>query len=268
MNKTIGFIGSGNMGSAIIGGMISSKLIEPLHIMASDINQSSLDGLEKQFGIKTTTDNKEVASQSNFLFLSVKPNIYPIIIKEIKDSIKESTIVVAIAAGQSIHTIEALFEKDVKIVRVMPNTPALVGEGMAAVSANTLVTKEETEDILAIFNSIGKAEVVGEYLMDAVIGVSGSAPAYVYMFIEAMADAAVAEGMPRPQAYKFAAQTVLGAAKMVLETGQHPGALKDQVCSAGGTTIAAVCELENKGMRNAVISAIRVCAEKSRELTK
>lgn len=268
MNKIIGFIGSGNMGSAIIGGMISSKLIEPLHIMASDINQSSLDGLERQFGIKTTTDNKEVASQSNLLFLSVKPNIYPIIIKEIRDSIKESTIVVAIAAGQSIHTIESLFEKDVKVVRVMPNTPALVGEGMAAVSINTLVTKEETEDILAIFNSIGKAEVVGEYLMDAVTGVSGSAPAYVYMFIEAMADAAVAEGMPRPQAYKFAAQTVLGAAKMVLETGQHPGALKDQVCSAGGTTIAAVCELENKGMRNAVISAIRVCAEKSRELTK
>lgn len=268
MNKIIGFIGSGNMGSAIIGGMISSKLIEPLHIMASDINQSSLDGLERQFGIKTTTDNKEVANQSNLLFLSVKPNIYPIIIKEIKDNIKESTIVVAIAAGQSIHTIESLFEKDVKIVRVMPNTPALVGEGMAAVSVNALVTKEETEDILAIFNSIGKAEVVGEYLMDAVTGVSGSAPAYVYMFIEAMADAAVAEGMPRPQAYKFAAQTVLGAAKMVLETGQHPGALKDQVCSAGGTTIAAVCELENKGMRNAVISAIRVCAEKSRELTK
>lgn len=268
MNKIIGFIGSGNMGSAIIGGMIFSKLVEPSNIITSDIMQSSLDGLKKKFNIRTTTDNKEVATQADLLFLSIKPNIYPFIIKEIKNSIKDSTIVIAIAAGQSIRNIETLFEKDIKIARVMPNTPALVGEGMAAISVNALVTKEETDDILAIFNSIGKAEVVEEYLMDAVTGVSGSAPAYVYMFIEAMADAAVAEGMQRPQAYKFAAQTVLGAAKMVLETGQHPGALKDQVCSAGGTTIAAVCELENKGMRNAVISAVRACTKKSRELTK
>lgn len=268
MNKTIGFIGSGNMGSAIIEGIISSKLVDPSKIMTSDLAQSMLDVLAKKFNIRTTTNNAEVAKHSDILFLAVKPNIYPIVINEIKENIKENAIIVAIAAGQSIKTIENLFKKEVKVVRVMPNTPALVGEGMAAISINKLVNESETQDILAIFNSIGKAEIVGEYLMDVVTGISGSSPAYVYMFIEAMADAAVAEGMPRLQAYDFSAQAVLGAAKMVLETKKHPGELKDQVCSPSGTTIAAVCELEKRGMRTAVISAVQVCINKSRDMGK
>lgn len=268
MKKTIGFIGSGNMGSAIIGGVISSNLVASGNITASDISQAALEGLKEKFGINTTSDNHQVAANSDILFLSVKPNIYPIVIKEIRESVKADTIIVAIAAGQSINTIESLFKKEIKLAKVMPNTPALVGEGMAAISPNKLLAEDELQDVLAIFNSIGKAQIVPEYLMDVVTGISGSSPAYVYMFIEAMADAAVAEGMPRAQAYEFSAQAVLGSAKMVLETKQHPGVLKDMVCSPGGTTIAAVCELENKGMRDAVISAVRACTEKSREMGK
>jgi pyrroline-5-carboxylate reductase len=267
MNKTIGFIGSGNMGSAIIGGMLSSGLVSPSNITASDISSTALDNLEKKFHIHTTMSNIDTASISDILFLSVKPNIYPIIIKEIKDHLKKDVILVAIAAGQSISHIEALFNKDIKLAKVMPNTPALVGEGMAAVSPNKNLTPEDIQDVLDIFKSIGKAEVVGEHLMDVVTGISGSSPAYVYMFIEAMADAAVSEGMPRAQAYEFSAQAVLGAAKMVLETKEQPGALKDQVCSPGGTTIAAVCELERTGMRSSVISAVRSCINKSREMS-
>ena len=150
----------------------------------------------------------------------------------------------------------------------MPNTPALVGEAMSALCINSQVTPEEAEEILSIFNCFGKAELIPESLMDAVVGVSGSSPAYVYLFIEAMADAAVADGMPRAQAYKFAAQSVYGAAKMVLETGSHPAVLKDAVCSPGGTTIEAVAALEQHGFRNAVISAQRACSNKSREMSK
>ncbi|EEL87777.1 Pyrroline-5-carboxylate reductase [Bacillus cereus AH1272] len=162
---------------------------------------------------------------------------------------------------------EDAFGRKLKIVRVMPNTPALVGEGMSALCHNALVTEKDLEDILNIFNSFGQTEIVNEKLMDVVTSVSGSSPAYVYMFIEAMADAAVLNGMPRDQAYKFAAQAVLGSAKMVLETGIHPGALKDMVCSPGGTTIEAVATLEEKGLRTAIISAMNRCTQKSVELS-
>lgn len=186
---------------------------------------------------------------------------------QIKDHLKPDCIVVSIAAGQPISNIEAILGK-IKLVRAMPNTPALVGAAMSALCPNDKVTAEEVKLIESLFNSFGRAEVVPESMMDAVVGVSGSSPAYVYMFIEAMADAAVADGMPRTQAYKFAAQSVYGAAKMVLETNTHPGVLKDAVCSPGGTTIAAVAKLEEKGLRDAVISAQRCCVAKSKDMGK
>ena len=155
-----------------------------------------------------------------------------------------------------------------KLVRGMPNTPALVGQAMSALTPNEHVREEELAEVLAIFESFGEAEVVPEHLMDAVVGVSGSSPAYIYMMIEAMADAAVADGMPRAQAYKFAAQSVKGAAQMVLQTGTHPGSLKDAVCSPGGTTIAAVAKLEENGFRSAVIDAQRACVQKSRDMSR
>lgn len=268
MSKTIGFIGCGNMGQAMIGGIINSKAFEPKNVMVSDQSDERLKKVEEQLGIITTKDNERIAKEADIIVLSVKPNIYPIVIEQIKNNLKENVIIVTIAAGQKIDNVQQMFGKEVKIIRTMPNTPALVGEGMSALCRNDIATDEDLLEIKKIFECFGKAEIIKESLIDAFIAVSGSAPAYVFMFIEAMADAAVLEGMPRDKAYKMASQAVLGSAKMVLETGKHPGALKDAVCSPGGTTIEAVTELEEKGFRAAVISAMRKCAEKSMEMSK
>lgn len=266
MNKKIGFIGGGNMGGAIIGGILKASLVTKDNVIVADLNMEGLERLNQQFLVQTTTDNQQVAKEADILFLSVKPNIYSTVISQIREVISKDTLIVSIAAGQTIANIEQLFQKEIKLVRTMPNTPALVGEGMAALCPNKLVTNEELDDVKKIFESFGKCEVVSESLMETVIGVSGSSPAYVYMFIEALADAAVAEGMQRGQAYQFAAQTVLGSAKMVLETGIHPGALKDMVCSPGGTTIAGVLELERKGFRGTVMDGTLACIQKAKEM--
>lgn len=268
MEKTIGFIGCGNMGGAMMGGIIKANIVPAKNIIVADQMKEKLSVVSNQYGVNTTTDNKEVAKKSNILILAIKPNIYPIVIKDIKDHINEDTIIVSIAAGQKIADVEGMFGKEIKLIRVMPNTPALVGEGMSALCRNKYATEEELNEIKKIFESFGEAEIVKESLIDGVIAVSGSSPAYVFMFIEAMADAAVVEGLPRDKAYKMAAQAVLGSAKMVLETGKHPGELKDMVCSPGGTTIEAVAKLEEKGFRAAVISAMKRCADKSREMSK
>lgn len=266
-DKIIGFIGAGNMGSAMIGGILQSSLASSGQIIASAHSASTLEQLRSRWGIETTLSNETVAARSDILFLAVKPNKFDEVIPQIAPHLRNNCVVVSIAAGKTIATIEALFEKEVKVVRAMPNTPALVGEAMSALCANAFVTEDELHEIQQIFNSFGKSEVVTEPLIDTVIGVSGSSPAYVYMFIEAMADAAVADGMPRAQAYKFASQSVYGAAKMVLETGTHPGVLKDAVCSPGGTTIEAVAALEKGGLRDTVISAQRACVQKSRDMS-
>lgn len=268
MDKVIGFVGCGNMGQAMIGGIIKANIVSPENIMVADLNEKSLKATADEYGVKITTDNNDVAKVADIIILSVKPNLYPVVIEGIKNHVKENVVIVTIAAGKSIESTELSFGRKLKVVRVMPNTPALVGEGMSALCPNEKVTAEEREEIVNIFESFGKAEIVSEKLMDVVTSVSGSSPAYVYMFIEAMADAAVLDGMPRNQAYKFAAQAVLGAAKMVLSTGKHPGDLKDMVCSPGGTTIEAVATLEEKGLRNAVISAMRKCTEKSIDMSK
>ncbi len=264
----IGFIGCGNMGSAMIGGIVGSGLVPADAVIASAHTSATLEKIKNQYSIRTTLDNKEVAGTADILFLAVKPYLYAEVITEIKDVVSKDAVIVAIAAGQSIEKIESCFGRPVKLVRSMPNTPAMVLEAMSALTPNANVTADELDTVISIFNSFGKCEVVPEKLMDAVTGVSGSSPAYVYMFIEAMADAAVWDGMPRAQAYKFAAQSVLGAAKMVLETGKHPGELKDAVCSPGGTTIAAVAALEADNLRGTVMSAQHACTEKSKEMSK
>lgn len=268
MNKKIAFIGGGNMGSAMISGILSSNLCTPEQITVSDPMQATLDRLSATHHIQVTSDNVAAVKNSDIIFLSIKPHMYEDVIDEIADFVDEEKLVVSIGAGVSHAKLDNYFGKPVKIIRVMPNTPAMVLEAMSALTPNEQVTEEELHAVVTIFESFGKAEVVPESLMDTVTGVSGSSPAYVYMFIEAMADAAVADGMPRAQAYKFAAQSVLGAAKMVLETGKHPGELKDAVCSPGGTTIAAVAKLEETGMRNAVIAAQRCCVQKSKDMSK
>jgi len=262
----IGFIGCGNMASAMIGGIIKNKIADKAEIMASDKSEYMKEKAQNQFGILVTEDNKEVAQFADVLVLAVKPFYYENVITEIREVVKDETIIVSIAPGKTIRWIETLFNKKIKLVRTMPNTPALVGEGMSGMCRNAQVEDVELNQVKEIFCGFGKAEVVSEDLMDAVVGVSGSSPAYVFMFIEAMADAAVADGMPRAQAYRFAAQAVLGSAKMVLETGKHPGELKDMVCSPKGTTIEAVRVLEAKGMRSAVMEAQKACVKKAQEV--
>ena len=262
----LGFIGLGNMASAMIGGMLDTGTFSPDEIIGSAKTQATADRAAQRFGIAAGTDNQETARQADVLILAVKPVFLPEVIAEIKNIVDETKLVISIAAGKSIDWLEQEFGRKLRMIRCMPNTPAMVGEACTCICLKEDVSKQDEETARKIMNSFGKASVLPERLMDAFIGVAGSAPAYVFLFIEAMADAAVLAGMPRAQAYEFAAQTVLGSAKMVLETRQHPGVLKDMVCSPAGTTIEAVKVLEEKGMRAAVIDAVNACVEKSRNL--
>lgn len=264
MRKTIGFIGCGNMAQAMIESIIKSKTILPEDIIASPYKEE----IKEKFGISITKDNKEVASKSDYIILAVKPNIYKEVIDEIKDYVKEDGIIISIAAGISSKFLKDNLNKDTKFIKTMPNTPVMVGEGMIGISLNDSINERDLDSILSIFNSFGKVEIIDENLMDGFTGLCGSSPAYIFILIEAMADGGVLEGIPRDQAYTMAAQSVLGAAKMVLETETHPGKLKDNVSSPGGTTIEAIASLEENNFRSSVIQAIRVCSKKSREMTK
>lgn len=262
----LGFIGTGNMAGAIIGGILKKGIVKADDIIGADVLETGREKVKAAYGIRVTDNNMEVIENADIVFLSVKPQYYAEVIGEIKGAVTENKIVVTIAPGKTLSWLKEQFGKNVKIVRTMPNTPALVGEGMTAACPNEFVTEQEKEAVLAILGTFGEVEIVPEKLMDVVVSTSGSSPAYVFMMIEAMADAAVADGMPRAQAYRFAAQAVYGSAKMVLETGKHPGELKDMVCSPAGTTIEAVRVLEAKGFRSAVIEAMKACAEISGKL--
>ncbi len=261
----LGFIGCGNMATAIIKGIIGNGKIAPSDIIASDASEAALKKAS-ELKIETTLSNVEVVEKADILVFAVKPQFIGNVIEEIKDTVCAEQMIISIVAGKTIAWYEEKFGKAIKLVRTMPNTPALVGAGMTAACKNANVTEEELTTAVELLRCFGKVEVVGENLMDVVVSVSGSSPAYVFMFIEAMADAAVADGMPRAQAYEFAAQSVMGSAKLMLETNLHPGILKDMVCSPGGTTIEAVRVLEDKGFRSAVIEAMKACAQKSKEL--
>lgn len=265
--KKIGFIGAGNMGGAILGGILNSKMIDNNHIIASAKSDRTIEKIKNDYNVNVTKDSKEVVEFSDLIVIGVKPDIYDEILEEIKDLINDK-IIITIAAGKTIEAMEKIIGDDKKIVRTMPNTPSLVGEGMTSLSPNKNISEEELSFVKSIFDSLGKSEVVKEDLIHAVIGASGSSTAYAFMFIEAIADGAVRAGMPRDKAYTFAAQGVLGAAKMVLDTGKHPGELKDMVCSPGGTTIEAVKVLEEEKFRGAVLKAIESCINKSIEMSK
>lgn len=262
----IGFIGLGNMGSAILGGILKQGNVKPEDIVVTDKSPMAVKKAAEMMKVRTVAENTLVAELADVIFLAVKPQIYEPVLKEIAPKLKNGAIVVSIAPGKKIEWIDSLLGGGKKIVRCMPNTPALVGEGCTGVCPNELVTEQEMKDVMMLLNSFGKASLVPENLMDTVVGVSGSSPAYVFMMIEAMADAAVADGMPRPQAYEFAAQAVYGSAKMLLESKLHPGVLKDMVCSPGGTTIEAVRVLEEKGFRSAIIEAQKACVDKSKNM--
>ncbi len=262
----IGFIGCGNMGGAMMQGMLDSGKCEKADMITSDKSEQALKAKEEALGIKITTDNKEVARFADIIFLSVKPQFYESVIEDIKDEVTGEKVIVSIAPGKTLQWMSDRFGKELKIIRTMPNTPAMVKAGMMGMCPNKNVTEEDIKTVRFICDGFSATEVIPEHLMDVVTAVSGSSPAYVFMFIEAMADAAVAGGMPRAQAYKFAAQAVMGSAKMVLETGKHPGELKDMVCSPAGTTIQAVRVLEERGMRIAVFECMEKCLDISRSM--
>lgn len=262
----VGMIGAGNMAEAIWGGMLHSGFCKPEDILVSRRSETALEKIQSQYGIRTTTDNVQVAKECDLLFLAVKPQFLNTVITEIKEVIREEQILISIAAGKTIEWLEAAFAKPIKLIRTMPNTPALVGEGCTGICANEQVSEEEKELALQIFSSVGKAFFIEERLMDTVGALSGSSPAYVFMMIEAMADGAVAGGLPRAQAIEMAAQTFLGSAKLLLESGKHPGQLKDMVCSPGGTTIRGLQVLEERALRGAIIDALQACIEQSKKL--
>lgn len=268
LEKKIGFIGGGNMAKAIIGGLVKSGQVAPSNIWVFDRKAEAYEALAREYGIQAAESAEALAREVDILFGAVKPNVILKVLKDVASQLKKEALVVSIAAGVTLDSLATLLGHDRKIVRVMPNTPALVNEGMTSITPNVLVEQAEIDEVVTIFESFGKAAVVSEYLIHSVVGVSGSAPAYVFMFIEAMADAAVLGGMPRAQAYQFAAQAVKGSAQMVLETGKHPAELKDMVCSPGGTTIEAVKVLEEKGFRAAVMEAMQQCMAKSEALSK
>lgn len=267
MEKKIGFIGLGNMATAIIGGLLAKEMVKPENILGYDKFAEAAEKVKTKYNITLVSETTEAAQGADVLFLAVKPGILTEVLPQISASIKKETVIISIAAGKTLAFLEEnLGRTDCKIVRCMPNTPALVLEGCTGVCSNQNVTSGEMEEVLKLLGAFGRASIVPEKLMDVVVGISGSSPAYVFMFIEAMADAAVAAGMPRAQAYEFSAQAVLGSAKLLLETGKHPGELKDMVCSPAGTTIQAVKVLEELGFRGAVMDAVEACIEKSRNI--
>ena len=267
-DNTIGFIGTGKMGEALIRGVINSGLVKPEKICASDIDETKLNMLESELGITVSCDNKLTLEQSDVIILAIKPQIIRYVLQGMKDSVIRKHLFISIAAGVTIDSLVDELPAGTRVVRVMPNICATVGEAASAICIGDTATKSDVEIACKIFNVVGGTVVVDEHLMDAVTGLSGSGPAFVFMIIEALADGGVHQGLDRATAQKLAAQTVLGAAKMTLETGQHPGELKDMVTSPGGTTIRGIEVLEKNNLRAAIMSAVIAASERSKELGK
>ncbi len=268
MKAKIGFIGTGNMGSAMVKGLINSGTIRPENICLFDLDRAKAEALRQETGARALSGCEDLVRESDVVVLAVKPNAVKGVLEECKGVFDGKKILVSIAVGIPIKFYESILGSDRKIVRTMPNTPLLVGEGMTLICGNSCVGSDELEELKKLFTCAGKAEIIDENLMSEVTALTSSSPAYVFMFIEAMADAAVLSGIPRDLAYRLAAQAVLGSAKMVLDTGKHPGELKDMVCSPGGTTIRAVAALEKNGFKYAVMDAMEECTRRAREIGK
>ena len=256
----IGFIGMGNMGYSMLKGVLN--YLNPQDIIFTCLSSEKKEKISNETGVRYAESNAECANSAKYIILAVKPQVYNTVLKNIQNVITEESVIISLAPGITIAAIKEELGADIKVVRAMPNTPALVGEGMTGICYdNGELDFAEKEFVEQFFNSFGKVVTVPEKLMSGVVCASGSSPAYVYMFIEALADSVVKYGIPRQEAYKLVAQTVLGSAKMVLETGEHPGKLKDNVCSPAGTTIQGVAALEEFGFRNAIIKATDKCFE-------
>jgi pyrroline-5-carboxylate reductase len=264
--KRIGFIGGGNMGEALIRGLLGANLVPAELIAATDVRAERTAQLGRQFGITAHGDNGRLVGEADVVILAVKPQIMASVLREIAPIVTARHLLISIAAGVATATIRAALGKDARVIRVMPNTPALVLQGAAAIARGPGLGPDDLTIAEEIFGAVGRAVVLDEDLMDAVTGLSGSGPAYVAIVIEALADGGVKMGLDRATAMTLATQTVLGAAQLLSETGMHPGALKDMVSSPGGTTIAGIAALEEGGLRTTFIRAVERATQRSREL--
>lgn len=264
--EKIGFIGAGQMGEALLRGIIASKARKPGDVIAYDVRKERLREVSSALGFRVARDNREVVAKADVVFLAVKPNVVRAALKDIRPALAPKHLLVSIAAGVTLRTIEGALKPKSRAVRVMPNTPCLVGQGACALALGSHAGPEDGEAVRGLLGAVGSAFLVEEKLLDAVTGLSGSGPAYIYIAIEALADGGVRMGLPRDVALSLAAQTALGAARMVLETGKHPGALKDAVASPGGTTIAGIQALEEHGFRATLIAAVEAAARRAKEL--
>ena len=260
------FIGGGNMGEALIKGLLSGLGVTPQHIMATDVLAERRHYMHTTYGITTSGDNRQAVKESDVIVLAVKPQVMSDVLEEMAPVIDSEKLVISIAAGITLQTLQRALGDSRRVVRVMPNTPALVLAGAAGISPGPAATPQDIVLVERIFNAVGRAVVVSDAMMDVVTGLSGSGPAFIFALIEGLSDGGVLMGLPRQTATLLAAQTVLGAAKMVLETGKHPGELKDMVTSPAGTTIAGMHALESGGLRGLMMEAVRRATERSAAL--
>lgn len=264
--STIAFLGAGAMGEALMRGVIEARVYQPQEIVAFDLAGQRLREIGETLGVRTAQNGESAAREADVVLLAVKPQAVAGTLEPLRETLKTSQTLISIAAGISTQRLESFFAEPVACVRVMPNTPCLVGEAASAICAGSHARQEHVAQAHRIFDAVGITLDVPESMLDAVTGLSGSGPAYVYVFIEALSDAGVKMGLPRDVATRLAAQTVRGAAQMILETNQHPGVLKDAVASPGGTTIAGLHALENGAFRGVVINAVEAATQRSREL--
>ncbi len=266
IDRTIGFLGGGNMAEALIRGLVRGGHLEPQDVGASGPRPERMDELAREYGIRTTTDNLELVKQSRIVVLSVKPQIIDRVLLQVGKQLQEGTLIISVAAGVTTAHIEERVAAGIRVVRAMPNTPALVGAGATALARGAHANDEDIALARVMFDAVGISVVLEESQLDAVTGLSGSGPAYIFLILEAMADAGVKVGLSRRNAQLLAAQTVMGSAKLLLETNQHPGQLKDMVTSPGGTAIAGLHTLEEGGLRTTLINAVESATRRSREL--
>lgn len=266
LNYKIGFVGSGNMAHAIIRGIITSEVVSGDQLYVFDVDKEKLEMMLTNYGVQPAQSNVELAQNCDLIILAVKPNICEAVIKEMLPCLDGHQMIASIAAGWSTEKLRTVSEHKAKIIKIMPNTPAMVGAGVMVFSKDNDLSEEELENVKQIFSANGMVVMLEEEKMYATTGISGTIPACVSMYIEALADGGVMNGLPRDFALKVAAQAVMGSAKMVLESGKHPAILKEQVCTPGGTTIEAVCALEEEGFRGTVIRACNRCTKKSYDM--
>jgi pyrroline-5-carboxylate reductase len=265
-NRQVGLVGTGNMGEALIHGLLHGHLCRPDQILCSDVRPERLKAIREKYGVKGTSHNTEVVKQSDIIILAVKPQIMKQVVDEIAKYLDLSKLIISIAAGVPLEAIESCAKKELKLIRVMPNICVSVREGASAIAGGKHTQREDLMLAKTIFDSVGKSLFIEEYLLDAVTGLSGSGPAYIFLIIDALADAGVKVGLSRDDTLILASQTVLGAAKMLIETGEHPGKLKDLVTSPGGTAIAGLHTLEEGGLRTTLINAVEVATQRSKVL--